>query len=409
MAQPIRMAYLVSQYPAISHTFILREVLALRKLGFDINVASINPVDRPAEKLTQEEREETARTFYLKNVSLVRALSDNAFAFLRSPIRYTQSLLWALKLGKPDLKRMLYGFFYFVEAVLLAGWMRKNEASHLHVHFATPASMVGLIASKLTRASFSITVHGPDEFYDVSQYQLPAKISGCSFLCSISEFARSQLMKLSAVKEWAKFEVTPLGVDPDKFPPKPVKPDNGHFEILCVGRLVPAKGQHILIRALDLIVKNGGNARLRFVGDGPDRRSLEELANSLGIADRTAFEGSVNQDRILTFYNQADVFVLPSFAEGVPVVLMEAMSVQLPCVTTRITGIPELIRDGIDGLLVTPSDHVELAQMIERLMKEPGLARRLGIAGRQRVMANYDLTANTARLAEVFRRRLCAG
>jgi glycosyltransferase involved in cell wall biosynthesis len=406
MEPEIRIAYLVSQYPAISHTFILREVLALRKLGIDIVVASINSVDRSAEQLTKEERSEVARTFYVKKTSIFRVALELVHTFLRYPIRYMQSLVFALRLGQPDLKRMLFGLLYFVEAVLLARWMRKSQTTHLHIHFATPASTVGLIASHLTNASLSITVHGPDEFYDVTQYQLLKKIEGCLFLCTISRFASSQLMKLSPVKEWDKFEVTPLGIDPEKFPPKSRNAENGKFEILCVGRLVPAKGQHILIRALESVVKHGGDVRLRFVGDGPDRRSLEDFAERAGVAARVFFEGSVNQDRICQFYNQADMFVLPSFAEGVPVVLMEAMSMELPCVTTRITGISELIRDGIDGLLVAPSDHEELSRTIERLMAEPKLRRDIGEAGRKRVMSCYDLDTNTSRLAEVFRRRL---
>jgi glycosyltransferase involved in cell wall biosynthesis len=406
MEPEIRIAYLVSQYPAISHTFILREILALRKLGIDIAVASINSADRPAEKMTEEEREEAARTFYVKQVSLARVAMEHLSEFLSNPVRYVQSAVFALRLGQSDLKRMLFGLFYFAEAVLLARWMRRSHATHLHVHFATPASTVGLIASRLSGASLSITVHGPDEFYDVTQYQLLTKIKGCSFLCVISKFASSQLMKLSPVEEWDKFEVTPLGVDAEKFPARAANTGNAQFEILCVGRLVPAKGQHILIRALELLVQHGRDVRLRFIGDGPDRASLTELAERAGVSARVFFEGSVNQDRIREFYNHADVFVLPSFAEGVPVVLMEAMSMELPCVTTRITGIPELIRDGIDGLLVAPSDHEELACTIERLMADPKLRRDLGAAGRKRVISCYSLDTNTLRLAGVFRRRL---
>jgi glycosyltransferase involved in cell wall biosynthesis len=406
MDPDIRIAYLVSQYPAISHTFILREVLALRKLGIGIVVASINSVDRSAEMLTKEERDEVAQTFYVKQVPLHRVALEHLRTFLSSPIRYIQVLGFALRMGQFDLNRMLFGLFYFAEAVLLERWMRESHTTHLHVHFATPASTVGLIASRLTDASLSITVHGPDEFYDVTQYQLLNKIKGCSFLCAISKFASSQLMKLSPVEQWDKFEITPLGVDPEKFPPRPDHEPNAQFEILCVGRLAPAKGQHILIRALALMVKNGADVRLRFVGDGPDRASLEDLAESAGVSARVFFEGSVNQDRIREFYNQADVFVLPSFAEGVPVVLMEAMSMELPCVTTRITGIPELIRDGIDGLLVAPSDHEELAHTIARLMTNPKLRRDIGEAGRKRVISCYNLDTNTSRLAEVFRRRL---
>ena len=405
MAKDISMAYLVSQYPAISHTFILREVRALRELGFHIAVASINPADRQASQLTDEERQEAAKTLYVKQVSPFRLAASHLRSLVRNPVRYFSSLWFALRLGGTDVRRMLFGLFYFAEAAVITEWMRSAGIQHLHVHFATPASAVGLIGSRLSGCGLSITVHGPDEFYDVSQYQLAVKIESASFLCTIGNFARSQLMKLSPVEQWCKFEVTPLGVDPARFSRQP-PPANDTFEILCVGRLVPAKGQHILLAAVRELTNRHRKLSVRIVGDGPDRRSLEEQAQSLGVAGSIHFEGSVNQDTIREFYNRADAFVLPSFAEGIPVVLMEAMAMQVPCITTRITGIPELIRDGVDGLLVCPSDHAELADAIERLMDDPKLRCALGCSGRKRVMERYDLATNTRLLAEVFRRRL---
>jgi glycosyltransferase involved in cell wall biosynthesis len=326
-------------------------------------------------------------------------------ALLRHPLRYLATLFFALRMAGVDPGKMAFGLFYFVEAVVVGEWMRAAGLRHLHVHFATPASTVGLIASRLGGCGLSITVHGPDEFYDVSRYQLAAKIQGAAFLCAIGNFARSQLMKLSPVEQWDKFEVTPLGVDPAAFT-RQHRDHDAPFEILCVGRLVPAKGQHVLLAAVRELADRGREVALRFVGDGPDRRSLEDNARALGLQSLVHFEGSVNQDRIRDFYNRADAFVLPSFAEGIPVVLMEAMAMQVPCITTRITGIPELIRDGVDGLLVVPSDEQELADAIERLIVDPKLRCTLGCAGRKRVMERYDLDTNTRRLAEVFRRRL---
>lgn len=402
----IRMAYLVSQYPRISESFILREVIALRELGFDIEVASINAPDREPKDLTEEEREESGRALYVKKSSICKILAAHSRTAASSPAQYGRALGFAFSLGGWEPKQILKSFFYFVEAVMIADWMRQNTLSHLHAHFATPASTVAMIAAQLGHATLSITVHGPDEFYDVSRYQLAKKIEVCQFLCTIGKFARSQLMKLSPVAQWGKFEVTPLGVSPLNFCARPPHNRNGCFEILCVGRLVPSKGQHVLIQAVDRLVKQGHDVKLRLVGDGPDRPSLQEMIHDLGLADRVSLEGAVNQDRIQKFYQQADVFVLPSFAEGIPVVLMEAMAIEVPCVTTRITGIPELIRDGIDGLLVTPSDDEELAAAITRMIHDPELCRQLGQAGRRRVLSRYDLRTNVGHLADVFRRRL---
>lgn len=401
-----RLAYLVSRYPAVSHTFILREVLALRAMGFEIEVASINPPDAAPEKWTADERAEAARTLYVKSSGKGRVVAAHLRWAAAHPMRYLAGLRFALSLAGADLKRLAYGVFYFVEAVLLADWMARRDLRHLHVHFATPAATVGLILTRVAPVTLSITVHGPDEFYDVSAYRLAEKIAGARFLCTIGWFARSQLMKLSAPEHWEKMEITPLGVDPEQFRPRPFRDAPPVFEILCVGRLVPAKGQLILIHAVHAVRAAGKRVFLRIVGDGPDRSALERAADALGLRDDVRFEGAVNQDHIRTLYSSADLFALASFAEGIPVVLMEAMATEVPCVSTRITGIPELIRDGVDGLLVSPSNHEELAGAILRLIDDPALRRSLGEAGRRRVISEYNLPRNIERLAEVFDRRL---
>ena len=314
--------------------------------------------------------------------------------------------MFSIRLGGADISKILYGFFYFMEALLLGRWMGAEGLDHLHVHFATPASTVGLIAAKIFPISFSITVHGPDEFYDVPGYRLPEKIAGASFICTIGNFARSQLMKVSPPPQWTKFEVAPLGVDPEHFAPRPIRREAHSFELICVGRLVPAKGQHVLIAAVSRLLSDGRNLCLRLVGDGPDRQALMEDVAARAMGASVIFEGPVNQARIRSFYQSADLFVLPSFAEGIPVVLMEAMAMEIPVVTTFVNGIPELIRHGIDGWLVAPSDEEGLAAAIAALMDDAELRERLGQAGRRRVIDRYDLERNTRHLAQIYQRRL---
>lgn len=402
----VRIAYLVSRYPAISHTFVLREVLGLRERGFDIWVASINPDDRPAELLTEEERSEGSRTFYVKKAGIAGVLRTQWQALVLSPEAYFRSLYYAFSLGGSDIKRIVLCCFYFVEAALLADWMHKHQLRHIHVHFATPAATVGMILTKLSPVTMSMTVHGPDEFYDVEGYYLAQKIRACRFVCAIGQFARSQLMKLSPVADWDKLLISPLGVHPDQFVPRAPVGNGNRFEVLCVGRLVAAKGQHVLLGALSVLRQQGRAVHVRFVGDGPDRVSLESRAQSLGLKLDATFEGPVNQDRIRQFYNTADVFALASFAEGIPVALMEAMAMEIPCISTWITGIPELIRDGIDGLLVPPGDTEALAAAIARLMDDRESCQGLGRAGRQRVIDKYNLPRNLERLASIFRAQL---
>ena len=400
-----RIAYLVSKYPDFSHTFILREVLSLRNHGMDIEVASINEAP-PPEKLTQVERDEALRTFYVKRRGVAGALGAAMWALLHRPAGLVRGLGYALRLGRGDIRRSLLCVFYFVEALILAKWLSERAISHLHVHFATPAATVAMILTHVSPVEMSMTVHGPDEFYDVSNYYLSEKIRTSKFVVCISFFAQSQLMKLSPGSEWNKFDVVRLGVDSSQFAPRGRKAAEEPIQVLCVGRLVSAKGQRILIEAVDRLKRGGHRLELQLVGDGVDRSDLERLVVVRGLTDVVRFVGAVNQDEIRTYYQRADIFALASFAEGIPVVLMEAMAMEIPCVATRITGIPELIEDGVSGLLVSPSDVEGMAAAMLRLMESAELREALGKAGRQRVQQDYELAVSADRLAEVFHRRL---
>ena len=404
--EKIRIAYLISQYPAISHTFILREIIMLRHLGIDIQVASINTPDRPLERLTAIEHQEVLHTFYVKSQGILGALKAHLLTLSTSTLAYLRGLSYALRLGKWDLKKILYGFFYFVEAIMVGRWMFQHRLNHLHIHFPTAAASVGFIAHRIFPITYSMSVHGPDEFYGVAHQYLPQKILAADFICCISYFAQSQLMAWSPPQVWPRFEVVRLGVDPTLFAPRPFKESPSSVEILCVGRLVPVKGQFILIQAVATLIAQGRSLRLRLIGDGPDRAILEAEVAKQNLTSHILFEGAINQDAILTFYQQADIFALVSFAEGIPVVLMEAMMMEIPCISTHITGIPELIQHGEEGLLVPPSDLNSLIEAITRLIDDSSLRRKLGQAGRQKVLQHYELKRNTQQLADVFRRHL---
>ncbi len=397
---------MLSEYPAVAGVFMMREVRKLRALKFEINVASINSTGRDFADLASEEREEAAVTFYVKQQGAFAALRSHLSVFLARPKEYVRGLWFALGLGGSDLVRVCYGFLYFSEALILGRWIESRGLKHLHVHFANPAATVGLIASRVFGLGFSMTVHGPEEFYDVTNHLLVEKIAGASFVCCIGHFTRSQLMKLSNPDQWNKLEFIPCGVDTNRFKPCSFRARPNPFEVLCVGRLAPAKGHHILIRAMERLERGGRIVRLRLVGDGPERQSLEREVRKLELSDRVIFEGAVNQDKIRGLYASADAFVLPSFAEGVPGVLMEAMAMEIPCVATYVGGVPELIRPEVEGILVPASDARALAEAIERLIDDPQLRRRLGLAGRVRVTRDYDLDRNVGRLAQVFDRRL---
>lgn len=402
-----RLAYLVSRYPLLSMIFVIREVVELRRLGFDIDVASINDPDRDHGSLTDVERQERSITHYVKAEGLVAAIFAHAFQMLRAPHRYFRGWLQVCKWGGADLKRLFMQSMYFTEALMVGRWMRGRNLRHLHVHLGNEAATVGMYVKHVFGLGLSITIHGPDEFYDSRGQLLGEKVAAADFICCISHFARSQLMKASRYEQWSKLEVCRLGVDIDAFRGSVrERTDNRPFEVLCIGRLTPAKGQHILLAAVAELLQRGRQVHLRVVGDGLDRESLERHATSLGLGAHMTFEGPVPPDRTRGFYAAADVFVLPSFAEGVPVVLMEAMAMGVAVISTTVAGIPELIESERDGLLVPPSDSTQLANAIERLMTDPELRLRLSVNARDRVERQYDLKTNVSRLGEIFRARL---
>jgi glycosyltransferase involved in cell wall biosynthesis len=404
-AQHRSLAYLISTYPTLSMTFVLREVIALREIGFRIATASINRPDRPESELTAVEAEEANRTFCVKRYGAAGAIKAHLKTFLGNFGGYWRGLRIAFSLAGLDLRRLFLYLMYWTEALMVGQWMREKGLRHLHVHLASQAASVGLFVRHVFGFDYSMTVHGPDEFYDAERQLLAQKIEAADFICCISLFARSQMMKLSPYIHWHKFIVSPLGVDAERFAPRPFRAAPDPFEILCVGRLTPAKGQHLLIDAVERLVQEGRRVRLRLVGSGPDEAALQEHASRAKFPECVVIEGAVNQDRIRTVYAAADVFCLPSFAEGVPVVLMEAMAMEIPCVTTHIAGVPELIRDGVDGLLVAPSDLDALAGALARLMDDAGLRELMGKSGRARIVELYDLRRNVERLALIFAER----
>ncbi len=399
----MKLGYLLSQYPTIAHTYLLREIRGLRELGWDVRTVSVRPPDRKTDALLEAEREEAARTFYVLGSGPAALLADQFKVLFTRPGRYFSGLAYALRLGAFDLKQTVFLLAYFAEAVRAGRWMMSEGITHFHSHYSTT---VALLMTKVFPLTYSATVHGSAEFIDPIGFYLPQKIAAAKFVCGISSFGRSQMTQLVPYEMWDRIEVTPLGIDLTVYQPEPFREASRPFEISCVGKLVSFKAQHVLLVSVDRLVREGRDVRLRLIGDGPDRASLEAHIGELGLADRVIFEGWRNQEEVRRLYRKADVFALASSAEGVPVVLMEAMAMEIPCVATRITGIPELIRDGIDGLLVTPSDPDELAEAIAHLYDDPVLRRRLAEAGRARVRAKYQLGPSVARLSDVFRRRL---
>jgi colanic acid/amylovoran biosynthesis glycosyltransferase len=397
-----RLAYLLSIYPAISHTFFLNEIAALRNLGFAVDVASINRPERAAGPASALEESELQTTFYIKAMSPARIFLVLLRVLFRHPQVVFRGLDAALSLDGWNLPATCYALFYLAEALLLGDWLRRRGHSHLHIHFGGPVATVGMLAAIAWQFSYSMMIHGPEEFYDVEKFYLRQKVEKAHFVLCISDYCRSQVMKVCDPAHWTKLHVVRLGVDLGIF--EPVAPvDRGDaIEITCVGRFVPAKGHLILLRTFSNLLHRGYRLRLRLIGDGSERSAMESFIAREKLGGSVIFEGALSHEATRHKLMQADIFVLASFAEGLPVALMEAMAMGIPCISTFVAGIPELIRDGLDGLLVPASSEQALSAAIERLISDAELRRRFARAGRRRVEEFYDLQKNVRSLADTL-------
>lgn len=396
----------MSHYPAISHTFFLHEILGLRELGLEIETVSINPPDREIDAMPANEAAEAGSTFFIKRTPPLRALRIAAATLLGHPRAFLRGLAFALSLQSPSPLQLLYGVFYFVEALVLADWMRRRELEHLHIHFSGAVATVGMVAAYAFRFPYSLTVHGPDDFFNERQFSLKDKIERASFVICISHYCRSQLMRIASPQHWERMSVVRLGIRPELFPsPRPAR-DGGPLRIVTVGRLVPAKGQLLLLRALLQLRNRNCIVHLQLVGGGPDRGHLEAFVCAHGLEEQVTFAGARNHGETLQLLSTADICVLASFAEGIPVALMEAMAMGIPCISTFTAGIPELLHHEEEGLLVPAGSVDDLADAIETLAGSEALRQRFSTLGRTRVFRDYNLATNLQLLASTFASRM---
>lgn len=394
-----RLAYLTALYPAVSHTFIQREIAGLRDLGFAVETCAMRRPD--AAHLTgPEERAARDETFYViaearKPATLPLALIDA----LAHPRRSLAALALAWRTAPPGIRGGLKQLAYLAEALILARHLRARQIAHLHDHFAGPSANVAMLASALSGIPFSFTLHGPADLYEPETWQLREKIARASFVASISHFARSQAMYFSDPAEWGKLRIVHCGVMPELYDgPKP--PQRAGARLIFVGRITAIKGLRVLLAAFARARATRPGLHLTLVGDGDDRAHLERLAAPLG--DAVHFAGYLSQGAVAEALAASDAMVLPSFAEGLPVVLMEALASARPVIASQVAGVSELVEDGVNGYLVPPGDEETLADRIGRLADDPALRARMGLAGREKVQAEFDARREAARIGALF-------
>jgi colanic acid/amylovoran biosynthesis glycosyltransferase len=399
-SEPDRIAVVCSRYPAVSHAFIAREVRALRERGVEVHTFTIRRT-RAHELLSAGDRAEHERTRALLPPNPLRLVAAHARAAFTRPLRYLGALALSLRLSTGGVRALLWRVFYFAEGVLLWDECRRRGLRRLHAHFANVGSDASLLAAHVggPEWSWSFMMHGCTELFDERPHRLPEKIRRASLVVCNSHFTRAQLMKLVDRAEWHKLEVVPCGIDADDLPQLPYRPKIGPLRILTVGRLVPGKGHAVLLEALADLRDRGVETIATFVGDGPEREPLERMAEELRLDVR--FAGAVGQDELAAYYLDAQVFCLPTFAEGLGVVLIEAMGHGLPVVSTRVMGVPEVVDEGETGLLVLPGRADELADAIAHL-EAPAERQRMALAARDRAATHFSLDRQGAEVARIL-------
>ncbi|MFY0597537.1 MAG: glycosyltransferase family 4 protein [Cognatishimia sp.] len=391
-----KIAYLTGEYPRATDTFIQREVAALRALGREVLTCSIRQTG-PEHHVGPEQRAEAAKTFHvLKTAKSPLHLLRCHWRFLsRAPGRYYATLKLAFGTNPGGVKNTLYQLFYFAEAAVLGAHLQDQQVTHLHNHIAKSSCSVAMLMSEMTGIPFSFTLHGPDIFFAPGHWRLDKKIEKAKFVACISHFCRSQAMSFSAPDHWSKLHIVHCGVAPERYDNNEVPDDDS---LLFVGRLAAVKGLPILFDALVDVPA----AHLTVVGDGPDREALQMQTRDLGISDRVDFVGYKSQDEVANYLKSHKVFVLPSFAEGVPVVLMEAMASARAVITTKIAGVPELVEQDVSGKLVSPGDVKGLSGAITQLLVDGKLCAAMGNAGKAKVAKSFDVSKEAAWLSELF-------
>jgi len=391
-------AYLVNHYPTVSHSFIRREIAGLEAAGVRVRRFSVRPP--PGHLPDPEDQAEAAQTIVVLTKGAVPRLLLTALGTaLAHPVRWFRALRTAIGMGQGMPKATLRQLAYLVEACWIA--RRLDGISHIHAHFGTNSAAVARLTHLLSGISYSFTVHGPDEFDAPRALDLPGKIADAKYVIGISSFGRSQLMRWTDPKAWGKLLVVRCGVDRiftgavERGPC--IAPD-----LCCVARLSGQKGLPLLIEAAARLKARAIDFRLTLVGDGEMRADIERMIEERGLADRVIITGYLSAEGVREIVAASRAMVLPSFAEGLPVVIMEALALRTPVVASAIAGTPELV-DGTCGWLV-PAGAIEslVEAMAAVLDADPVRLRAMGDIGRARVLAHHDAKLNARQLGEAI-------
>lgn len=397
----MRIAYFINQYPKVSHSFIRREILALERNGFEVHRIALRGWD--GELVDAEDLRERERTRYVLQDGLKGLLLPVLQVLRAQPRRFFAALVLALRMGQCADRSWPYHLVYLAEACRLLPWMREFGAEHVHAHFGTNSTEVVMLAEALGGPAYSFTVHGPEEFDKPQFIHLGEKVRRAAFVVAISAYGRSQLFRWVDHAHWPKVQVVHCGLEQGFHDVPPVAMPAAP-RLVCVGRLCEQKGQLLLMQAAGLLAEQGHEFEIVLAGDGEMRAEIEALVERYGLQARVRITGWISSEQVRAEILAARALVLPSFAEGLPVVIMEAMALRRPVLTTYVAGIPELVCHGENGWLFPAGSVEELATALADCLAQPAeVLERMGEAAYRRVLVRHDIDTEAAKLAALFR------
>lgn len=396
----LRIAYFTNQYPKVSHSFIRREILALERSGFDILRIALRGWD--GEIIDAEDRQEQQLTRYVLQQGTLPLLFAMLRALLTSPGKFFPALALAIRMGRRAARPLPYHLAYLAEACRMLPWLKASGATHVHAHFGTNSAEVVMLARALGGPPYSFTVHGPDEFDQPQAFGISEKIRRAAFVVAISSYGRSQLYRWIDHAYWPKIRIVHCGVEPEFHEGFSVDTPDAP-RLICVGRLAEQKGQLLLITAASILISKGIKLELVLVGEGEMRAEIAALIARHGIGRQVRLTGAISTDRLREEILAARALVLPSFAEGLPGVIMEAMALRRPVLTTYVAGIPELVQDGVNGWLIPAGSVDALVAAMEKVLSLPvAELRAIGEANYMRVLERHSIDVGAEKIARLI-------
>lgn len=405
----MRIAYLTNQYPKVSHSFIRREILGIEAAGHTVIRHTIRSCS--SELIDPEDISELEKTEVVLDTGISGLINHGFRAFISSPLRWLQALNLALKLSSVSNRSTAYHIAYLLEACKLLHRFSQTKVDHIHVHFGTNPTAVAMLCNALGGPSYSFTVHGPEEFDQPIALALGEKVKQANFVVAISSFGKSQLYRWSDPKDWPKVHIVHCGVDQSFLDQNisatvssSTQADGKKNEnvLVCVGRLSEQKGHLVLLEAVRELAQKGLLFKVIFVGDGPLKALLQLKIEQWKLEDYIEITGWVSGDEVRSYILRAKALVLPSFAEGLPVVIMEALALRRPVISTYVAGIPELLTPEC-GWLVPASDSKALVlAMLEALQAPIEQLNKMGRIGAQKVAQRHNAYNEAAKLSALF-------